>query len=152
LLTKELLGHWPSIEHNASGQPYIADSTLSISISHSHDLVGVLLGPHKHLGIDIENTNRNVERVLNRFLSEMEYQQIKDASDARKVLYWCTKEAVFKAMGTSNIEFSKRIIIREVIEVPPFNSIKALFYDNTSPKEILLHFFEISGNWVVWVS
>ncbi len=150
LLVKELLGHWPTISHYPSGQPFIENSPLAISISHSHDMAGVLLGTNKQLGLDIENESRNIEKVLNRFLSKIEYQQIKDATMQLKILYWCTKEAVYKAMGTNNIEFSKRIIIKEVHTIAPYNSIKALFIDNTAQKEIMLHYLVTHGNIIVW--
>jgi len=112
VLTHSLLGFKPSIIYEKSGKPVLHNSGLNISISHSAELVTVILS-EKNVGIDVENTERNINRVAKRFLHKNELNHISKLGNpqAAKILYWSAKEAIFKCSDLVGIEFNQQIII-----------------------------------------
>ena len=71
LLLNELLNKKPEIAYLDSGKPELKNSSSNISISHSSDFV-VAIVSEKNIGIDVENTQRNIDKIATRFLSENE--------------------------------------------------------------------------------
>src|SRR5690554_6708493 len=74
LLLHSMLQIKTSINYNHCGKPSINNS-LNISISHSSELVAVLLSDMP-AGIDAESIHRNTEKVASRFLSDNEQKHI----------------------------------------------------------------------------
>ncbi len=95
-----------------SGKPSLKNSLINISISHSADFVTVMLS-EKRIGIDIEQTTRNIDRVATRFLHPDEQKFISALHDQQKAktLFWAAKEAIFKCTDVQGIEFNEQIII-----------------------------------------
>jgi len=116
LLLKELLGAPPEILYNHLGRPRLKNSGYNLSISHSADLAVVFLSPKK-IGIDVENTERNIEKVATRFLNVHEKEFVKTSANQQKtmIVLWCAKEAIFKCSEKQGIDFGKEIYI------PPFS-------------------------------
>ena len=115
LVAKELLYEKPEIIYDSSGRPKLKNSTLNISISHSRELVTVLIS-NKKVGIDVENINRAIEKVAHRFLSVNEIEYVKKQENPRTamIFYWSTKEAVFKCTDLQEIQFNREIIVNPV--------------------------------------
>ncbi len=93
-LARELLGD-PTAQfaYNELGAPYIIDSKIHISVSHSSKFVAVALCPHP-CGIDIESIGRNFEAVASRYISEEE-MELGDRTTLLPQL-WSIKEALYK--------------------------------------------------------
>jgi len=113
-----------ALHHHNNGTPYLADSTAHISISHTHRHVAVALHPTQNVGVDIENTQRNFERVAPRFLSDKE--QLFCATPMLQCLAWCAKEAIFKIANEQGVDFATQIILEK--------------FDEKSEGKILAHF------------
>lgn len=111
-LLKEMAGEKIEILYDPAGKPRLKNSSLHISISHSSDLAIVLL-THKNAGVDVENIHRKISSVAKRFLSENEFNAVKNAPDPQLsgITYWCAKEAAFKFSDTPGIEFKTGIAI-----------------------------------------
>ncbi len=112
LLLLELLGTKVKISYDDYGRPAIKGSGLNLSISHSNDLAVVFISPLK-IGIDVEGSERKIEKVASRFLHESEKSFISTCMDRQKttILLWCAKEAIYKCSEIQGIDFSKEIII-----------------------------------------
>ena len=113
ILLKELLGFTPEITYEKTGKPKLANSTLNISISHSNDLVVVFLS-EKCIGIDVENCERDISRITNRFLhpSEIEFVEKSTNKQHLKIILWSAKEAIFKCCREQGIQFNREIIVQ----------------------------------------
>lgn len=113
LLLKKLLGEKTHIHYSKSGRPEINIKNRHISISHSSDFLGILISD-KAVGLDIENTNRKIERIEKRFLCKEEQDFLKQTENPaiEKILYWSAKEAIFKCTNETGIQFNKQIIIK----------------------------------------
>lgn len=148
VLLNEVLGFWPQINYSETGKPLLRNHTRHLSISHSRSMVGILLCTNPYAGIDIEKTDRDIEKVSARFLSEAELEQMHQKPvDFSRVLYWCAKEAVYKAVSESNVLFSKQIFISEV---RPEGSIRARFTSKIETLDFLLNYMVFEEHLVVW--
>lgn len=101
LATRALLMQTPyrdtSIQYRSNGQPYLADSSMYISISHTAEFVAVAIAGTP-IGIDIETKSRNALAVSNAFLQPHETEALQGNTDRDKeaLRIWTAKEAAFK--------------------------------------------------------
>ncbi|MGM9811413.1 MAG: 4'-phosphopantetheinyl transferase family protein [Muribaculaceae bacterium] len=110
LLLHALNGSVSPINHTPTGAPYIADSTLNISISHTRGYVAMAIS-RRGIGIDIEHFSEKVLRVRQRFLSQAEARHIAADNIALNTAAWTAKEAIYKAALTPGINLSHHIPI-----------------------------------------
>ena len=117
VLLKELTGSEMSISYRNSGAPYLPDSALHISISHTKGFAAVLLSPDKPVGIDIEYCSERIHRIKSRFLSEDEFELlgVNPATD-KLLVCWSAKETVYKMMGQNSADLQNDI---QIIELHP---------------------------------
>ena len=112
LLLKELIGKEIGIAYRENGAPYLPDSSLHISISHTKGFAAVLLSPEKPIGIDIEYCSDRVHRIKSRFLNENELNLLGDNPKTNELLVcWSAKETAFKMMEQKNINLQSDIHI-----------------------------------------
>jgi 4'-phosphopantetheinyl transferase len=114
VLLNELTGDQIRIGYHNDGRPFAENSIFNISISHTSIYVSVFLHYNAIPGIDIELVTRQVGRVATRFLSPDELSNCLDdteLSNSRLLMHWCAKEAIFKMIPLSEIEFATDIKI-----------------------------------------
>lgn len=147
LLLKNLLDKKPVIIYLESGKPELENSRKNISISHSSEFV-VALVSEKNIGIDVENTQRNIKKIANRFLCEDEFEHIQKTDDSQiaTVLYWSAKEAIFKCTNIDGIQFDKQIFIQP-FEIKTKGKFSGTLNKNTHYK---LWYFFIENNVIVY--
>ncbi len=112
LLLQYLLNEKPEIEHLESGKPILRNSNKNISISHSNEFVVILLSSKK-IGIDVENTEREITKIAAKFLHRKELDRITKTANKNltTTIYWSAKEAIFKCTDLDGIQFDEQIII-----------------------------------------
>ena len=100
------------LHYDNTGRPLLSDFDKQVSVSHSASLVAVLICDVS-CGIDVEEIERNVDRVSTRFLSPEEQHWINLVADSRmtRLICWSAKEAVFKMMRVHDVDFSLHIRI-----------------------------------------
>lgn len=150
LLLEQLTGGKVKIFHLNSGKPQIENSGLNISISHSAEYVAVFLS-NENIGIDIENANRNIDKIAKRFLQTQEIEWIEKSGKQQflKTLFWCAKEAIFKCSGQTGVQFNSQIYI------PPFEFEKNVCFKGTllaknGNEEYKLWYINIKNNILVY--
>lgn len=150
LLLQQLLKEKKEIIYQPSGRPQIKESQKNISISHSADFVAIIVSDNV-VGIDVENAQRNIERVSSRFLHPDETMWIEKSDDVQflKILFWCAKEAIFKCSQRSGVLFNTQIII------PPFdfkknNNFFGKLTDADCDEKFKLWYFYFQNNIVVY--
>lgn len=105
-----------AIQYKASGQPYLPEGY--ISISHTAHHAAVFFSSHQeHIGIDIEHISKQVIKVRHKYLHPEELADIQGIFDKKALneedyirmllLYWCSKEAMYKAAQQQGIDFIK---------------------------------------------
>ncbi len=113
LLLHSLIGSDYRLSHNEQGMPLLYGSDKCISISHTSKYVVVALSRHT-IGIDIEMCRPKILTVRSRFLSEAEQSAISPDDLPLNSAAWTAKEALYKAIGVSGIDFAND----EAIDVP----------------------------------
>lgn len=99
-LLRQALGNEVFISYNAENKPLLNGALGHISISHSHQMVGVLYHPVFSVGLDVERVSARPTKVIHRFLDNDEQQLVaKDDACQAITRAWCSKEALFKLMG-----------------------------------------------------
>lgn len=80
------------------GKPYLKNSDLQFSLSHTRGAVVAAFGEDGELGVDVEPRGRSVnERMYKRALCEEE--RLRAASDEDFIRFWVKKEAFLKRLG-----------------------------------------------------
>ncbi len=101
-----------AIRYSAEGAPLLDDLSGYISISHTRQWVAVAYHPALPVGIDIERPSEQVTRIAPRVLSEAELTAC--PATVRRTwihLCWSAKEALFKAIPESGIDFREQLHI-----------------------------------------
>ena len=105
VLLKQLIGEEPRVAYHPSGAPYLVDSPLRVSISHTRGYAAAILSPSP-TGIDIEYRADRVLRIRSRFMTPEEEQGNDPAHEVEHLLlHWCTKETLFKRIGQEEVDF-----------------------------------------------
>lgn len=100
-------GDW-QFDENAYGRPEVANpgaESLRFSVSHTDGLVAVAVAQRHHVGVDVENTQRDAEilELAKRLFAPSEIADLRSLALAprheRFFDYWTLKEAYAKARG-----------------------------------------------------
>ncbi len=112
MLLERILGSKQNITYDKTGKPSLKNQKLYVSISHCSTLVTVIVSK-QNIGIDAENTERNIDKVALRFLHKNELNFIEKNNDSQKlkIIYWSAKEAIFKCAKEQGIQFNVQIFI-----------------------------------------
>lgn len=150
VLLNDVLGFWPHISYLKTGKPILNNLSMTLSISHTKEMVGILLSNSHYIGIDIEKKTRAIDNVLPRFLSPIELAGLNINKEPNsKIIYWCVKEAIFKAVEDTDIDFSTQIAI---VELKDNGNIKGIFRSQNNEICFNLNYIEIENHVVVWTS
>lgn len=80
------------IDHTPEGRPFVRDSDIKISLSHTKGYATVIMSHTKAVAVDIEYMSNRVDRIAGRFIRDDE-----SAPDTlHRLLHWCAKETLFK--------------------------------------------------------
>lgn len=123
LLIKIICGEPFTLAHHDNGAPYILESELNISISHTAGTVCIATSTKSEIGIDVERKGTRVIKVRNKFLNELEKRWISEEDVDANLIAWTAKEALFKIVGEQEIDF------REHLQLEPFKSEEEGFID-----------------------
>lgn len=108
VMVKELFGENVSLAHRESGAPYLVEKGeevgTNISISHCEGLVAVAHCRDRKVGVDVEVVSDRVMRVCDRVLSADEIR-FAGSSTVLNTLAWTAKEALFKLIPESGVDF-----------------------------------------------
>ncbi|MBP5421350.1 MAG: 4'-phosphopantetheinyl transferase superfamily protein [Paludibacteraceae bacterium] len=135
----------PEIEHTDEGKPFLKNSSLHISISHTNQYVSVIMCPTQIVGVDIEMKKEKIFRVKDKFLSPKETIDDTQAL-VSLLLHWCAKETIFKLSALPLPEFSEDIIVKKFSVQDNYGKMEA--YDTKQNRSYHLH-YEIYDDFVL---
>ncbi len=140
------------LNHHDNGKPYLENCITNLSITHTEKYVAIIAHDDEDVGIDMESLDRDFSAVEKKALSEDEIDDLDDdKKNEQLAIYWCAKEAVFKRMGQSRVDFS------EQIEVERFNpkdegELEATFiHKDGHEEEFDLEYMTFDRHVLVWV-
>jgi len=110
------------IKTSAKGKPYIEPSAIYFNVSHSAARLVVAISTQVQVGVDIEfiNKNRQFKRVVQRYFTQLEQQQLAQQSVNQYPLlfykYWTAKEAWAKCIGVGlNFPFQQHCVQKAMV-------------------------------------
>ena len=114
VLAREELGG--RIGYEPSGRPVLQESPGTyISISHTAGWAALMVSREGRCGVDIEPADRRAERAVRRVAVP---EEIALASglfpENPELAVWCAKEAAYKALGRTGIDFREEIRIDRI--------------------------------------
>ena len=152
-ILNELTRETTEIKYYTDGRPYLESCKYNISISHTDGFVAIMLHEISFPGIDIEQSSRQISKVASRFLSPDEADACRvttEFSNHKLLLHWCAKEAIFKMVPFSDVEFSTDIHIKLSDPIQDSGSLQGLFFGKSGQISIALEYLEIKGVIMVW--
>lgn len=150
LLLQHLLSEKTEITYQESGRPQLKNSSKQISISHSAEFVVIFIS-NELAGIDVENMNRNIDRVTKRFLhpEELAWIEKSDNQQISKMICWCAKEAIFKCSVENGVQFDKQIFI-PAFEIAKTDFFKGRLITASGEENYNLRYFCFGNNLIVY--
>lgn len=144
------------LSHHDNGKPYIENSSMNISITHTDRYVAVIINPTDEVGIDCESLDRDFSAVEKKALSEDEIGELdeedKDQRNEQLALYWCAKEAVYKKMSQYKVDFAEQIGIGD-FRMRGEGELEATFTDKDGfEEELTLRYITFDRHVLVWVA
>lgn len=130
------------ISYNEFGKPFLKDNPLSISISHSKNVVGVLISSEKKAGLDIEKMSGKIAKIALKFLNNKELEKLDpNCKILHLYLHWNGKETLYKIHGKKNIDFKKNLHISPFKICSLQNSFEGKICINTKEEAFNLNYF-----------
>jgi len=96
ILLNRILGRPVTIAYDVNNKPFLPDNELFISISHSKNMVAVVVSK-SNVGMDIEQIAARATKVRHKFLTGNELNWCE--TDVDHTLVWTVKEASYKLIG-----------------------------------------------------
>lgn len=107
----ESMGYsFKGIAKDEYGKPYLVDSTLEMSLTHSKAYVAVAIHKTQKLGIDLERPAPKMWRIKDRLFTNSEVQAIGEELEKMSI-FWSAKEGLYKLYGKRGIDFKENLFL-----------------------------------------
>ncbi|CAG5072083.1 hypothetical protein DYBT9623_04020 [Dyadobacter sp. CECT 9623] len=111
LLLQKMISSSPVVRHDSNRKPYIPDSNIQLSISHSGEYASVYINNSRSVGVDIQEMKPSISKGIDYFLNAEEQQWIDAADNLLLHLMWSAKESAFKYAGNADLDLKKHFTI-----------------------------------------
>jgi len=110
-LTEQVGLKYEGLHKDEYGKPFLKNLPHHISLSHSFPYVAAQIDLHQEIGIDLEQPKSKLLHIAHRILSPAE---LLDAGNevVKHCVYWCAKEAMYKAYGKKGLHFSDQLQVK----------------------------------------
>ncbi len=113
LLLADMLGFLPELGKHENGKPFLQNSPLNVSISHTDGYAAVMLG-ECDVAVDVQAVNPRIMKLRERYLKPEEMLMAPDMETA--TLLWAAKETVYKYRATEKHDFKAPIGIASIMD------------------------------------
>ena len=104
-----------TIKYNEFGAPYIENSNIHISISHTNEYVGIAWSEKHPVGMDIEVIDRNVSSIQHKFINPNEKKMISLYENENiPLMIWSIKESLYKLNRSKGLDFLKDLSCEKI--------------------------------------
>lgn len=98
------------IRKDDCNKPYLIESNVHISISHSHPFAAAMMHFDEACGIDIEQPQEKIKRIAHKFMNAVEEKWV--GTDIEKLTtVWSAKETLYKIHGRKKLAFKEQMTI-----------------------------------------
>lgn len=147
---KKMLGDkCPAILYNSNGKPSLADGAF-ISISHTGNLIALLVSDKKNVGVDIEMIRTSIVRLSTKFISDEEKEWVGTNPTLDQLhLVWGAKEVLFKLYGLGHVDFKKDLKVLP-FDLSKGSTLLASITKEKIKKDYVIHHELINGALLAW--
>ena len=92
------------------GKPFLKDSSLEISLTHTTQFVGVVFSKTGPIGMDIEKPRPQIFKVISRLCVSSELAWVNEDLE-RATILWSAKEALYKLYGKRKVDFKENLLL-----------------------------------------
>jgi phosphopantetheinyl transferase len=158
LAARNLIGsEFPNheLQFSPDGKPLLHPPTANINHSHAGNYAILATHPNRSVGVDVEQLRPQLLRIYPRFCNAKEMEALGPAPDlSTLLLFWCAKEAIYKAVGQKGTDFREHI---EMVDWPQDESLsqgelRANLMLKHFEQPCILHFRRWDDYAVVWVA
>lgn len=110
------------IEKDEHQKPHLKGSSCHISLSHTKGFASAIIHPFAPIGIDIEQRNPKINRIVQKFLNEQEFEATGHLEE-EFIAYWCAKEAMYKLNGRKGMIFKEQILVEKALGQSQFKGL-----------------------------
>jgi 4'-phosphopantetheinyl transferase len=112
VLLGEFMNPRPIIAYMENGKPYIPESDVHISISHSGNMAAIALHPTNSPGIDVELIHPKINKIATRFVNDEGMSFLtQDTLTEQLCIVWAAKEVLYKVYTEGMLSFKENITI-----------------------------------------
>lgn len=136
-------------------KPSLPDEQYHFSISHCGNYAAAIASCEKRVGIDIEQPNEKIFRIIHKFLNEEEKQLLNEPMSSSQLLQtatllWSAKEAMFKWYGDGGVDFRKHMLISIIHGSDEEGKLDCFFQkEKPAPLDVKYRFFNnVVMSWV----
>ncbi len=152
-LLNEVFDEKVYLSHHDNGMPFLENCVTNISITHTNRYVAIITHDENDLGIDCESLDRDFSAVEAKALSEDEIDDLdEERRNEQLAIYWCAKEAIYKRMGQSRVDFAGQIEV-ERFSLRGEGELEATFiHKDGHEEEFDMEYMIFDRHVLVWVA
>lgn len=141
------------LEHHDNGKPFLENNPCEISITHTKKYVAIITHPDEYVGIDIESLDRDFSAVEQKALSDEEIDDLADDGkrNSQLAIYWCAKEAIYKRMSQSRVDFAEQIEVERFVPRGEGELDATFIHKDGYEDEFELEYMTFDGHVLVWL-
>lgn len=125
------------------GKPHLRDGK-KISITHSNNFTGIIVGETEEVGIDIEKQRDKILRIAHKFTPIEEYRTMAntDALIRKLTIVWGCKESLYKIYAQPGLSFIHHINVKDFSFNESVTTAEILYHGDSSFYDIEFLEFE----------
>ena len=140
-----------TINYSTNGKPFLSGNR-NISISHTKNLVAIMVGEFNHGGIDLETINERIFKLAEKFLNETELTFFgHNPSIELLQVVWGAKEVLYKIHEIGDVDFKKHLNVSNFVLANSGN-LEAEITKSGFEKSYRIYYEKFAPVMVTWAS
>lgn len=132
------------------GKPHLEASTHQVSISHSRELAAAIAAP-RLVGIDIQAYVEKIGRLAGKYMAPEELKSLNQQHRLEQLhVYWCAKEALYKAHGRRQLNFCHHLRVEAFDYSSSGGRFQAWITKGRVPRAFDLHYEVWNAHFLVY--
>lgn len=141
------------LSHHDNGKPFLENCITNISITHTSKYVAIITHDEEDVGIDIESLDRDFSAVEFKALSEEEIEDLDtNKKNEQLAIYWCAKEAIFKRMSKSKVDFAEQIEVEKFTPKGEGELDATFLHKDGHEEDFELNYITFDRHLLVWLA
>lgn len=139
------------LNKDAYGKPFIENSSMHISLSHTQHMVVAMSNNTYEIGVDVEQIKEKVKRIAHKFTTDIETALIDPKTEMESLItIWSAKESIYKMYSQKQLDFKDHILL-DPFTYTISGQFKAILHKDDLHKELIVHYTTIEDHILTYV-